>query len=422
MPAAQRREVILAAAEETFAESGYHGASLDDVAHAAGVSKALIYEHFESKRDLHASLLDADAAEIFRRLEAAADSGGTGEERLRDRHRRVPAGSSRRAARRGGRCSATPPTPRSAALVAGVQAQATGVIARLIAADPDAPARLAADTPTAPSASRSTRSCSPARSQSLATWWHDHREIPRATLVDRAMELSGTARRRGRPPRRCRRCAVRVGAPAPAAAPPPSPGPAPLALRALTAPREGIRAARAECRAGWSSSASIPALANTGYGVVARRCGRLAALDGGVIETPRAASRPSGAWPAIHARVARPARRARARRRRRSRPSTSARTSRTRVRRRPGARRRARSRPAQRGIPCADYTPQQVKGAVCGSGPRRQGRRSSAWSRRCCALPEPPRPDHAADALAVAICHANHGAAARAVDLRAAAR
>ena len=25
--------------------------------------------------------------------------------------------------------------------------------------------------------------------QSLATWWHDHREIPRAVLVDRAMEF-----------------------------------------------------------------------------------------------------------------------------------------------------------------------------------------------------------------------------------------
>ena len=41
----------------------------------------------------------------------------------------------------------------------------------------------------------------------------------------------------------------------------------------------------------------------------------------------------------------------------------------------------------QRGIPCTDYTPQQVKGAVCGSGPRGQGRRSGAWCRRCCRCP-----------------------------------
>src|SRR6201994_2537711 len=84
MPAAQRREVILVAAEETFARSGYHGASLDDIAHAAGVSKALIYEHFESKRELHGSLLDTHADEIFHRLEAAAAGGESGEQRLRN--------------------------------------------------------------------------------------------------------------------------------------------------------------------------------------------------------------------------------------------------------------------------------------------------------------------------------------------------
>ena len=60
----------------------------------------------------------------------------------------------------------------------------------------------------------------------------------------------------------------------------------------------------------------------------------------------------------------------------------------------------------ERGIPCSDYTPQQVKGAVCGSGraPKDQVQRMVQTLLR---LPEPPRPDHAADALAVAICHAN---------------
>src|SRR3954469_310794 len=83
MPAAQRREVILAAAEETFARGGYHGASLDDIAHGAGVSKALIYEHFSSKRALHGSLLDEHAPDLFRRLEATAERGEVGEQRLR---------------------------------------------------------------------------------------------------------------------------------------------------------------------------------------------------------------------------------------------------------------------------------------------------------------------------------------------------
>jgi crossover junction endodeoxyribonuclease RuvC len=64
------------------------------------------------------------------------------------------------------------------------------------------------------------------------------------------------------------------------------------------------------------------------------------------------------------------------------------------------------------GIPCFSYTPQAVKQAVCGSG----GADKSQVQRMVGALlglPEPPADDHAADALAVAICHAN-GAALKA--------
>ena len=61
---------------------------------------------------------------------------------------------------------------------------------------------------------------------------------------------------------------------------------------------------------------------------------------------------------------------------------------------------------AQHGVPCRAYTPQQVKGAVCGSGraPKEQVQR---MVQALLALPELPRPDHAADALAVGICHVN---------------
>jgi crossover junction endodeoxyribonuclease RuvC len=61
----------------------------------------------------------------------------------------------------------------------------------------------------------------------------------------------------------------------------------------------------------------------------------------------------------------------------------------------------------QRGVACADYTPQQVKGAVCGAGRADKGQ-VARMVQALLSLPEPPRPDHAADALAVAICHANH--------------
>ena len=64
------------------------------------------------------------------------------------------------------------------------------------------------------------------------------------------------------------------------------------------------------------------------------------------------------------------------------------------------------------GIPAYSYTPQAVKQAVCGSG-RAEKEQVQRMVGALLSLPEPPQPDHAADALAVAICHAN-GAAMRA--------
>ncbi len=66
---------------------------------------------------------------------------------------------------------------------------------------------------------------------------------------------------------------------------------------------------------------------------------------------------------------------------------------------------------AQRGIPCFDYTPQAVKKAVCGSGSADKGQVQRMVA-TLLGLPEPPAPDHAADAFAVAICHAGGAAAA----------
>ncbi len=59
---------------------------------------------------------------------------------------------------------------------------------------------------------------------------------------------------------------------------------------------------------------------------------------------------------------------------------------------------------AQRGVRCFTYTPQAIKMAVCGSGAagKQQVQRMVGT---LLGLPEPPSPDHAADALAVAICH-----------------
>lgn len=154
-----------------------------------------------------------------------------------------------------------------------------------------------------------------------------------------------------------------------------------------------------------------PGLANCGFGVVQRRSGRFVALDGGVIETPSGWSE-SKRLARIHAEV-----------------------EDLMLRHDPDALaledlyfgQNARSAMAvgqargvvllsagKRGLPCCSYTPQQVKQAVCGTG-RAEKDQVQRMVQSLLALPEPPTPDHAADALAVALCHANHAPLAGAV-------
>lgn len=57
LPVAERRELIVEAAGRLFGERGYDGTRLDDIAAAAGVTKPVLYRHFDSKRDLYVALL-----------------------------------------------------------------------------------------------------------------------------------------------------------------------------------------------------------------------------------------------------------------------------------------------------------------------------------------------------------------------------
>ncbi|HEX4563049.1 MAG TPA: crossover junction endodeoxyribonuclease RuvC [Solirubrobacteraceae bacterium] len=154
-----------------------------------------------------------------------------------------------------------------------------------------------------------------------------------------------------------------------------------------------------------------PGLASTGYGVVARRDGNLLALDGGVVATAPGVPqerRLADIHRAVDALLAE------------HEPAAvaleelyfgqNARTAFA-VGHARGAVMLA---AGLRGVPCSGYTPQQVKGAVCGSG--RAGKEQVArMVRALLALEQDPAPDHAADALAVAICHLNCAPLARAL-------
>ncbi len=58
LPRAARREQILTAATGAFAHAGYTATGLDEVAVAAGVSRAILYRHFTSKSELYRAVLD----------------------------------------------------------------------------------------------------------------------------------------------------------------------------------------------------------------------------------------------------------------------------------------------------------------------------------------------------------------------------
>jgi AcrR family transcriptional regulator len=65
LPAAERRDQLLAQALTVFADQGFHSTSMNDVAEAAGVTKPVLYQHFASKRVLYRELL-ADVGDHLR--------------------------------------------------------------------------------------------------------------------------------------------------------------------------------------------------------------------------------------------------------------------------------------------------------------------------------------------------------------------
>jgi AcrR family transcriptional regulator len=60
----ERREQLLMAATSAFARAGFAATSLDDVAAMAGISRVILYRHFESKIDLYRAVLDRACARL----------------------------------------------------------------------------------------------------------------------------------------------------------------------------------------------------------------------------------------------------------------------------------------------------------------------------------------------------------------------
>ena len=188
LTAEARRAAILDAASAVFSARGYHSASIDDIAAEAGVSKALIYEHFASKQELYGDLIARNARELTQRLAGAL----VGLE-LESSAERLAAGldaffafvEERRDAWRMLFRDAS--DPESAAVLERMLEQVTAEVTVLISQDPGA---SALDSAQEQRALRMLAEMLVGGAQSMANWWTDHPDAPRSQLVEIAMDFA----------------------------------------------------------------------------------------------------------------------------------------------------------------------------------------------------------------------------------------
>ena len=65
---------------QVFARRGFHSTSMNDVAEAAGVTKPVLYQHFDSKQDLYLALLDEAGNRLRNAVAKGVNTAGTGKE------------------------------------------------------------------------------------------------------------------------------------------------------------------------------------------------------------------------------------------------------------------------------------------------------------------------------------------------------
>jgi len=82
MPAAERREQLLAVALDVFAGEGYHQTSMNQIAEAAGITKPVLYQHFASKRELYLALIEEAGGRLLHIITAPSITETNGRRRV----------------------------------------------------------------------------------------------------------------------------------------------------------------------------------------------------------------------------------------------------------------------------------------------------------------------------------------------------
>jgi len=83
LPRGEREERMLDAGERIFGRRGFRSASMEEIADASGITKALLYQYFGSKEGLYEACVERARARLFDRLEYEAESASPGRDRLR---------------------------------------------------------------------------------------------------------------------------------------------------------------------------------------------------------------------------------------------------------------------------------------------------------------------------------------------------
>jgi len=82
MPRAAREDEMLEAAGQAFATHGFHEASMDAIAEAAGISKPMLYNYFDSKQGLYAAYVERSGRALMKSMREAASRNAPAAQRL----------------------------------------------------------------------------------------------------------------------------------------------------------------------------------------------------------------------------------------------------------------------------------------------------------------------------------------------------
>jgi AcrR family transcriptional regulator len=185
LPAGQRRALIERAAVEVFAAQGFAGASLEEIAARAGVTKPLLYRHFASKLELYARLLESETNDLLAAVGAAATAHSDSQARLGSGIEAFFAHVEQRPFAR--RLLFRDPEAHGEAAAAHdrVQDRMTQTLASVLGSNP----RLLARDPQRELTIELFAQLLKTALNGVAAWWLAHPDTPRQTIVERTLQL-----------------------------------------------------------------------------------------------------------------------------------------------------------------------------------------------------------------------------------------